>query len=214
MIGTLYLITNNINGKKYVGKTYKKVDSRWKDHVSKANSGSNRPICRAIRKYGPEQFTIEPIGYYPEGVLEDKEISTIAVYNSYSNGYNATKGGGGKRYVDDALILSCYNDKRSVRTVSDITKYDCDTIKRVLNASGIDTDPKQVSIPKGVVLECTGEVFDSATDCARYLIDIGILNTSVDTARSSISKCANGLLSSYKGLTFKRKGIINGTVSA
>lgn len=54
MIGYIYKITNKINGKVYIGKTTKTVQERWKEHLreSRTERSENRPLYRAIRKYG------------------------------------------------------------------------------------------------------------------------------------------------------------------
>ena len=93
--GCIYLITNLINDKVYVGQSieYKK---RMKTHE---DSGKNPKfyLGYAIRKYGWENFTKEIlIDDVPEEDLNNLEINYIAFYNSFGpGGYNLTKGGGG-----------------------------------------------------------------------------------------------------------------------
>ena len=56
----IYIITNNINNKKYVGKAKRKIKYRWKDHCKNAiYLNLDTYLYRAIRKYGKENFTIE-----------------------------------------------------------------------------------------------------------------------------------------------------------
>jgi group I intron endonuclease len=105
--GCIYLITNPINGKVYVGKTldYK---GRMSGHK---NSGKNpnQYFSRAIHKYGWENFTKEIlIDEVPEEDLDNLEINYIAFYNSFNKekGYNCTKGGGGTsgyKYTEEQL---------------------------------------------------------------------------------------------------------------
>jgi group I intron endonuclease len=94
--GCIYLITNPINGKVYVGQAldYK---TRMTTH---RNSGKNpkQHLGYAIRKYGWENFTKEIlIDEVPEEDLNNLEINYIAFYDSFNRekGYNRTKGGGG-----------------------------------------------------------------------------------------------------------------------
>ncbi|MBQ6005770.1 MAG: GIY-YIG nuclease family protein [Selenomonadaceae bacterium] len=54
--GVIYLITNTLNGKMYVGQTRQKLSSRIYGH--KSNKGKSA-IDVAIRKYGWENFTVE-----------------------------------------------------------------------------------------------------------------------------------------------------------
>lgn len=90
---TIYLITNLINGKKYVGQTIQSVKRRWDFHV--CNAGGCVALKSAIKKYGKENFKIESI--YEASSLEElskKESEYIVSYNTLApNGYNLTTGG-------------------------------------------------------------------------------------------------------------------------
>jgi predicted GIY-YIG superfamily endonuclease len=46
MNGNLYVITNIINQKHYIGKTYKDIEKRFKEHIqeSKKDRCKNRPL--------------------------------------------------------------------------------------------------------------------------------------------------------------------------
>ena len=87
----IYLITNQINGKKYVGQTSRTINRRFWEHANNKNS----LIGQAIRKYGQENFTIEKIDMC--GTVEqanELEQYYIALYNTITpNGYNLTSGG-------------------------------------------------------------------------------------------------------------------------
>ena len=56
--GSLYCITCNINKKKYIGITYRTVGVRWSQHkqATKDPILSERPLYRAMNKYGIENF--------------------------------------------------------------------------------------------------------------------------------------------------------------
>lgn len=58
MFGYIYKITNKVNGKAYVGKTTDTVQVRWEEHLkdSKRKRCANRPLYRAIRKYGTSGY--------------------------------------------------------------------------------------------------------------------------------------------------------------
>ena len=57
----LYLIRNVLEGGSlYVGKTTGTIQTRWAKHKSDARRGSSTHMARAIRKYGPEAFVIDP----------------------------------------------------------------------------------------------------------------------------------------------------------
>jgi dissimilatory sulfite reductase (desulfoviridin) alpha/beta subunit len=82
----VYKITNNINGKYYIGahKTYDLNDSYM---------GSGIGIIRAIRKYGAENFTKEIIEIFEDkNSMYNKEKELVQVCNM---SYNMTSGGRG-----------------------------------------------------------------------------------------------------------------------
>lgn len=96
---TIYLITNRVNNKKYVGATINNPQERFWHHISMANSGSDRPFYKSIRKYGKESFSLEILEKnsdtnYVFNVLEEKYIKKYKSHIS-ENGYNLTWGGDG-----------------------------------------------------------------------------------------------------------------------
>ena len=100
-MGSIYKITNTLNGKAYIGQTvHDAVKGRINDHLNGTANGS-RLVKRAIEKYGKEAFTYEILhdGIIP-GFLDTLEKEVIAKFNCVDpNGYNQTNGGGsgGKR---------------------------------------------------------------------------------------------------------------------
>ena len=99
----LYIITNKVNDKKYVGITKMGYLERWKRHTMLTNKGSNHLtiLYNAMRKYGIDNFKID---FICEGDswknLCDMEKSMIRQWNTYvgkddSWGYNGTEGGDG-----------------------------------------------------------------------------------------------------------------------
>lgn len=92
--GVIYLITNKINGKMYVGQTKQALASRLKGH--KNSNGTSR-ITYAIKKYGVENFDIVQIdSAISLAELNAKEIAHIARLNTLDTkvGYNVSIGGG------------------------------------------------------------------------------------------------------------------------
>jgi group I intron endonuclease len=95
LFGYVYLVTNTVNQKSYIGCTVD-MSHRWSAHKSLARNGSPHALHRAIRKYGENAFTVECIC----SVLDNQdnlfaiEISCVATYASFgSAGYNMTPGG-------------------------------------------------------------------------------------------------------------------------
>ena len=94
----LYRITNEANGKVYIGITKRTLAKRMSDHKSSARTGNAAPLYVAMRQHGLDAFTIEQIseaGSWSE--LLSLEIEAIAKHqsNDPSIGYNATAGGDG-----------------------------------------------------------------------------------------------------------------------
>lgn len=100
--GTIYKITNTKTGKVYIGKTTKSLNDRLQGHINNADKGNNFKLSLAIRKYGKENFIIEPIDFAEtREELNEKEIHYIGEYNSLEDGYNMTMGGeGGNTYIN------------------------------------------------------------------------------------------------------------------
>lgn len=94
----IYLVTNLVNGKTYVGQTRQPILSRWSQHVYEAREGSSYFLHQAIRKYGKDSFKIEEL-YRADSQkeLNEKERHFIQVYHSFcaDSGYNQTMGGDG-----------------------------------------------------------------------------------------------------------------------
>lgn len=102
----IYLITNLVNGKKYVGYTSKGYKKRYKSHIKEANENkTNRYICQAIRKYGEENFSVELLEKVETHEdAKKREQYYIKIFNTFVQskgnwGYNGTKGGDGANGV-------------------------------------------------------------------------------------------------------------------
>lgn len=92
----IYKITNQLNGKAYIGKTTKEPEWRWKRHLH-----DNRPgIGQVIREYGREHFSFEVIHVAVSlDELEEMEIHYIQKLNTFHpEGYNMTTGGNNGKY--------------------------------------------------------------------------------------------------------------------
>ena len=98
--GVIYLITNTLNGKNYVGKTKQKLEKRITQHKYDSRKG-RLGLGAAIRKYGWENFSVEVLETCPVEMLNEREKFFIAKLNTQvPNGYNLTDGG------DTALNIS------------------------------------------------------------------------------------------------------------
>lgn len=90
MIG-IYKITNNINGKIYVGQS-NNIQRRFSEHQNRGAT-SRIPVDVAIQKYGKENFSFEIIEECSIEQLNQRETYWITYFNSIENGYNCSVGG-------------------------------------------------------------------------------------------------------------------------
>ena len=61
MLHEIYLVTNLVNGKQYIGQTKQgHADGRWKEH-NIIREDYNTIFHNAIKKYGTENFSVEVI---------------------------------------------------------------------------------------------------------------------------------------------------------
>lgn len=128
MLGRIYLITNTINGKKYVGQTVQNGKRRFLAHKRAAfKYHSPLPIHRSIRKYGIENFQYEIIEECDSidslNIAESKWIIELKTFGL--KGYNCTTGGEGfiiseetKRKISQAH-LGIKLSKKHCKAISD-----------------------------------------------------------------------------------------------
>lgn len=90
MIG-IYKITNNINGKVYIGQS-NNIQRRFSEHQNRG-AASRIPVDVAIQKYGKENFSFEIIEECTIEQLNQRETYWINHFNSIENGYNCSIGG-------------------------------------------------------------------------------------------------------------------------
>lgn len=143
MRGFIYKITNNVNGKVYIGQTIQTIKERFYQHCATKCSDSvlNMAIHKAIKKYGKSNFTIEVIEEVDKDSLNDREKFWIEYYNSYNNGYNSTRGGQDGstncKELDTESIIKEYNSGKSLRSIGNTFKVDKQTIKDLLIRNNI-----------------------------------------------------------------------------
>ena len=105
----IYKITNNINGKVYIGQSvnYKK---RWNEHKNCAKNGYDSHLYFAMRKYGIENFTFKVIDF-----VESKEQADYkeGFYASYYDSYNKNKG-----YNEQICGICKYHSDRTKEKIS------------------------------------------------------------------------------------------------
>lgn len=92
MIG-IYKITNQVNGKVYIGQSVH-IKQRWSQHCADSVKGTTL-LYQAMREYGIKNFSFEVIEECSLEQLNEREVYWIAYYDSFNKekGYNMTPGG-------------------------------------------------------------------------------------------------------------------------
>lgn len=89
--GYIYLITNDVNNKKYIGQTKRSIELRYNEHCFDKRSTSN--IHKAIKEIGYTHFKVQELECVEYDRLNERENYWIDYYDCYNNGYNKTKDG-------------------------------------------------------------------------------------------------------------------------
>jgi group I intron endonuclease len=211
----IYVITNKINQKKYVGMTKRNPSVRFQEHIEVFQRGweGNRPLYSAFEKYGVDNFSFTILEEVSSTEASQKEVYWISKFNTYgSSGYNATLGGNGciiPRFNHQKII----KDYKKVGNQNEVARMnDCSylSVNRILKKFNISTKTSEEVTGKKVAMidTKTGETlkdFDSQADAARYLIDNGYSNIKKpkDLA-SSISKVIKGKRITCAGFKWAR----------
>lgn len=205
MTGFIYKITNQLNGKAYIGKTTKSIEERFKVHIkdSKRENCKDRLLYRAFNKYGIENFSIEVVEEVSLEYLSNREIYWIGYYHSYGQGYNATIGGDSKILYDRDKILSMI--ERGMTTKQIVAEVGCckDTVHDIAKAAGVKVFYEENDVTK-TMKSSRKKVnqydlknnylrsFDSYAEAARWLEKNEYLSGNLSGVRSKIGEVCKG----------------------
>ena len=117
--GVIYKITNNANGKSYIGQTTRGFDARYGKgnkpiervynyHKNKKINGYgyNSYLFSSIEKYGFDSFSVSKIYdfAYSKTELDIKEELYICLFNCIHGGYNFKHGGSNGKYSYESRL--------------------------------------------------------------------------------------------------------------
>lgn len=128
-----------------------------------------------MRKYGIENFEISLIEETDNP--EEREIFWIEQKRSFKNGYNATKGGDGKKYLDYDILITTYLATQSLTKTSEICKCDRHYLSTILKNNNIEIKTTQ-EVNKKLFGQCINQydlndnyiqTFATAKDAARFV---------------------------------------------
>lgn len=148
--GFIYLTTNKINGKRYIGKKNYDKKELWKNYL-----GSGIALKNAIKKYGKENFSKEIIEECKtRDLLNEREKYWIEKYNATNDDlfYNIALGGDGGNvtigYSEEMLKTLRENKRRG--------------------AKGIINQGKENPMAKSVICLNNGLIFDTTVMASKY----------------------------------------------
>ena len=166
--GYIYLTTNSIDNKKYIGK---KVFDKWQHWRTYLGSGIH--LKRAVTKYGKENFSVQIIEYcFDELDACNKEQYWIKYYDAVNSQdfYNIANGG------DGGNVISGYNDEQRQQLSIKLSK----ARKGKINIG------KDNGSARKVICLNTMEKFDTIVEAASYY---NISKDAIQQCCSKTSRC-------------------------
>lgn len=134
-MGCIYMYTNKINGKQYIGQTTRTLKKRHWQHMSQ----NKCYFDRAIKKYGADNFelTILEDNVFDERILNERETYYIDKFDTFNNGYNMNRGGDNKTSFNkndrDNIADLIQNTNMSFKEIGECTGYSIWTISDINN---------------------------------------------------------------------------------
>jgi group I intron endonuclease len=99
---SIYIVTNSINDKVYVGQTWRTLHTRFYYHKN-PNDNHCKKMHRAFNKHGRDNFSIECIAVCSDQITADYlETLYIKEYDSIKNGYNIKDGGSAGKHSEES----------------------------------------------------------------------------------------------------------------
>ena len=204
----IYQITNNINGKIYVGKTEFSIEKRFKEHCEDAfkDGKEKRPLYAAMRKYGIEHFHIELIE--ETNNPEERECYWIEQKQSFKYGYNATIGGDGRKYIDYDLVIATYKETQNVAETARRLNIDRSHASSILHLNNVDVlstnEVNQKRLGKVVnQYTLTGEYIQSFPSAKTAADSLGKTTSTSKGATSHITDVCRGKRKTAYGYIWK-----------
>lgn len=150
MYGFIYITTNHVNGKKYIGQKNYDKRGNWKKYL-----GSGVILAKAIQKYGKENFSKEVVEECEsKEQLDEREKYWIAYYDAVNsdNFYNIASGG------DGGNTLSGFTKEQMI----------IHSKKQSKAKKGIINQGKDNSMAKQVICLNNMKIFDTTVEAAKY----------------------------------------------
>lgn len=151
-----------------------------------------------MRKYGIEHFHIKLIE--ETNNPEEREIYWIEKYQTFKNGYNATLGGDGKKYIDYSLVIETYKYLQNIAETAKQLNISTDSISMILKENKIN-----IKSSSQIIQEKYGKItnmysldgtylrsFPSTNEAAQYMVDNKLTNCKKTTIKQHIHEVCEG----------------------
>lgn len=195
----IYVITNDINNKQYVGKTNSTIKQRFQEHIrdSRKRKNEKRPLYNAMNKYGIEHFSIKQLEECLPEEASIKEKYWIDKLNTYKNGYNATLGGDSRTLYDYKIIADKYLELQNQLETAEFFNCDIFTVRNACKIYNISIIPSseiaRQKYGKKVKLIEKDLIFETLRDAARFLQEENITtNKSLQSITKNITNVCKG----------------------
>lgn len=220
--GYIYLLTNTVNGKKYVGQTTRTIEQRLEEHYTKINKGY--AISNAIKEYGKDKFNVIELEKIIrksktelQNELNKREIFYIKEYNtmvSRSGGYGYNIDAGGrqasyfKKPVDMYDLIGNYiKTFESEMAASRETDIPFDQISNACTNNGVaggylwTFSGKELKLPK-IIPNRPVSKYDTKGVLIKTFSCVNAIPVD-DKTKNRIRNCCIGLLYTVDGFVYR-----------
>lgn len=203
-MGSIYKITNKLNGKAYIGQTKQPVEIRWKAHIysAKREDDNRYYFQRALEKDGEENFIFEVLEKVPNDQLNIRERYWIKFYHTYrydpegNDSYNLTWGGEGNyKFEPEVLLKAFYENNQHLSNTCKAIGCCEPTLIKVLKEYDLHGLGSQRSIYQ-ISLQ-TGKIIKRYESCIEAVKELDIARTTLWYALNGEQKTAAGFAWCY-----------------
>ena len=123
MENVVYMLTNKINGKQYIGSTFN-LKNRIKYYKYNHKYMTNASLKLDIEKYGFDNFDVQILEQATRDKLRDREKYYIQKYDLINNGYNMTEATKPKDLITEYNKKMCFlGDAQKWTGLKDIDSF-------------------------------------------------------------------------------------------